>query len=78
MSLFVVITWRFIGFHIVLYLAGLQNIPRELIEAAKLDGARSFGLTRDIVIPLLGPTIRISVFLGNRITAVFRPDLGDD
>ena len=46
-----------------LHAHGFSAKARELIEAAKLDGASSFGLTRDIVIPLLGPTIRISVFL---------------
>jgi raffinose/stachyose/melibiose transport system permease protein len=61
--LFVVITWRYVGFHFVLFLAGLQSIPRELVEAARLDGASTARVTRDVVIPLLGPTIRISVFL---------------
>ncbi|MBX3071096.1 MAG: sugar ABC transporter permease [Thermomicrobiales bacterium] len=60
---FVVITWRFIGFHIVLYLAGLQGIPAELTDAAKLDGASPLRVVFDVVLPLLGPTIRISVFL---------------
>jgi raffinose/stachyose/melibiose transport system permease protein len=61
--IFVVITWRYLGFHFVLYLAGLQSIPRELVEAARLDGASTARVTKDVVIPLLGPTIRISVFL---------------
>jgi raffinose/stachyose/melibiose transport system permease protein len=61
--LFVVITWRYVGFHFVLFLAGLQSIPRELLESARLDGASTARLTRDVVIPLLGPTIRISIFL---------------
>ena len=38
-ALFVVITWKFFGFHFILYLAGLQNIPAELEEAAQIDGA---------------------------------------
>jgi raffinose/stachyose/melibiose transport system permease protein len=62
-AIFVVITWRFIGFHIILYLAGLQNIPRELEEAARIDGASQLRVVRDVTIPLLGPTIRLSVFL---------------
>jgi raffinose/stachyose/melibiose transport system permease protein len=62
-ALFVVITWRYIGFHIILYLAGLQNIPRELEEAARIDGASHLRVVRDVTIPLLGPTIRLSVFL---------------
>ncbi|MFL5760952.1 MAG: carbohydrate ABC transporter permease [Thermomicrobiales bacterium] len=62
-ALFVVITWRYVGFHIILYLAGLQNIPREVEEAALIDGASQIRVARDITIPLLGPTIRLSVFL---------------
>ena len=38
-ALFVVITWKFFGYHLVLYIAGLQNIPAELEEAAAIEGA---------------------------------------
>ncbi len=62
-ALFVVITWKFIGFHIILYLAGLQNIPQELEEAAQIDGASPRRVIWDVTLPLLGPTIRLSVFL---------------
>ncbi|GIH16430.1 carbohydrate ABC transporter permease [Rugosimonospora africana] len=62
-TLFVVITWKYIGFGIILLLAGLQNIPRELHEAAAIDGASAWHTTRRIVLPLLGPTIRIWIFL---------------
>ncbi len=63
LALFVVITWKYIGFHFVLYVAGLQNIPRDLEEAAQLDGASPLRVVWDITIPLLGPTIRLSIFL---------------
>jgi raffinose/stachyose/melibiose transport system permease protein len=62
-TLFVVITWKYFGFHMILYLAGLQQIPRELEEAAALDGANKWQTFRHVTLPLLGPTIRISVFL---------------
>jgi len=62
-TLFVVITWKYIGFGIVLLLAGLQGIPGELREAAALDGATPWQATRMVTIPLLGPTIRIWIFL---------------
>jgi raffinose/stachyose/melibiose transport system permease protein len=62
-TLFVVITWKFIGFGIILLLAGLQGIPAELREAAALDGAGAWQATRHITLPLLGPTIRIWIFL---------------
>jgi raffinose/stachyose/melibiose transport system permease protein len=63
LTLFVVITWKYIGFGIILLLAGLQGIPGELREAAALDGASAWQATRRIVLPLLGPTIRIWIFL---------------
>jgi raffinose/stachyose/melibiose transport system permease protein len=62
-TVFVVITWKYFGFHMILYLAGLQQIPRELEEAAALDGASKAQIFRHVTLPLLGPTIRISVFL---------------
>jgi raffinose/stachyose/melibiose transport system permease protein len=62
-TLFVVITWKYLGFGIILLLAGLQNIPAELREAAAIDGTTPWQTTRHIVLPLLGPTIRIWAFL---------------
>ncbi len=62
--LFVVITWKYIGFGVILLLAGLQGIPGELREAALLDGARPWEATRYITLPLLAPTIRVWAFLG--------------
>jgi raffinose/stachyose/melibiose transport system permease protein len=62
-TLFVVITWKYIGFGIILFLAGLQGIPRELHEAAEIDGATSWTSLRYVTIPLLGPTIRVWAFL---------------
>jgi raffinose/stachyose/melibiose transport system permease protein len=62
-TMFVVLTWQFIGFGIILLLAGLQGIPHELHEAASIDGASSWQATRHITLPLLGPTIRIWIFL---------------
>ena len=62
-TMFVVITWKYIGFGIILLLAGLQGIPGELREAAALDGASAWQTTRRIVLPLLAPTIKIWIFL---------------
>jgi raffinose/stachyose/melibiose transport system permease protein len=47
----------------VLYLAARQSIPQELTEAAASDGANAWQVFRHVTLPLLGPTIRISVFL---------------
>ncbi|MET0419075.1 MAG: sugar ABC transporter permease, partial [Actinoplanes sp.] len=62
-SLFLVISWKYFGFHTILYLAGRQGIPQELHDAAAMDGAEPWQAFRHITLPLLGPTIRISVFL---------------
>ena len=62
-ALFFIITWKYFGFHMILMLAGLQGIPPELEEAAALDGASRWQAIRHVTLPLLGPTIRVSVFL---------------
>jgi raffinose/stachyose/melibiose transport system permease protein len=62
-ALFVIISWKYFGFHMILMLAGLQGIPRELEEAAAIDGASRRQALRYVTLPLLGPTIRVSVFL---------------
>jgi len=62
-SVFAVITWKYFGFHMILYLAGRQGIPNELLEAAAIDGANAWRQFWHVTLPLLGPTIRMSVFL---------------
>jgi raffinose/stachyose/melibiose transport system permease protein len=62
-TLFLVMTWKYFGFHMMLYLAGLQSIPAELTEAAIVDGASPWQRFRHVTLPLLAPTLRISVFL---------------
>ncbi|WOF24240.1 sugar ABC transporter permease [Microbacterium betulae] len=58
-----IITWKYIGFAVILMLAGLQGIPEELSEAAAIDGASFWQIQRLITLPLLAPTIRIWAFL---------------
>ncbi|MEF8836458.1 MAG: sugar ABC transporter permease [Candidatus Bipolaricaulota bacterium] len=48
--------WKFLGFQVVLFLAGLQNIPEHYYEAAKVDGANRLQLFRHVTLPLLTPT----------------------
>lgn len=62
-SVFFVLSWKYFGFHMVLVMAGLQTIPDELEEAASIDGATWWQGFRYVTLPLLGPTIRVSVFL---------------
>ncbi|WP_239097356.1 carbohydrate ABC transporter permease [Asanoa ferruginea] len=62
-SLMAILTWKYIGFAVILFLAGMQNIPEELSEAAAVDGASYWQTQRRITLPLLAPTIRIWAFL---------------
>jgi raffinose/stachyose/melibiose transport system permease protein len=61
-AILVVVVWKYFGFHMILYIAGLQQIDRNLYEAARIDGATSWQIFRRITVPLLGPTIRLSAF----------------
>ena len=61
--MFGILTWKYLGFAILLMLAGLQGVPEELSEAAAIDGASWWKIQWHITIPLLGPTIRIWAFL---------------
>jgi raffinose/stachyose/melibiose transport system permease protein len=63
LTLFVVISWKYFGFHMILLLAGLQGIPHEITEAALIDGASRWQAFRHVTLPLLGPTLRVSIFL---------------
>jgi len=63
LAIFVVLTWKYFGFHMLLYLTGLQNIPTEIEEAGRIDGASSFQNFFYITLPLLSGTIRTSVHL---------------
>ncbi|MEU6754197.1 sugar ABC transporter permease, partial [Spirillospora sp. NPDC046719] len=62
-TLFAVMTWKYFGFHMMIYLAGLQGVPAEVLEAAAIDGAGPWRRFRSVTLPLLAPTLRISVFL---------------
>ena len=63
LAVFAALTWKYFGFHMLLYLTGLQNIPVEIEEAARIDGANAFQNFFYITLPLLGSTIRTSVYL---------------
>lgn len=62
-TLMLILTWKYIGFAVILFLAGMQNIPEELSEAAAVDGASFWQTQWRVTLPLLGPTIRIWAFL---------------
>lgn len=62
-TVFVVLTWKYLGLAILLFMAGLQGVPDELYEAAQMDGASWWQVQRRVAIPLIGPTIRTWAFL---------------
>jgi len=61
-AILVVIVWKYFGFHMMLYIAGLQQIDPNLYEAAHIDGATGRQMFWRVTLPLLAPTIRLSVF----------------
>ncbi len=58
----VAVLWKYFGFHMMLYIAGLQSIGRELYEAAEIDGASTFQRFRYVTLPQLAPMIRLTIF----------------
>ncbi|WP_096156467.1 carbohydrate ABC transporter permease [Bacillus sp. FJAT-45066] len=57
--------WQGLGFQMIIFLAGLENIPKMFYEAAEVDGANSWQKFKDITIPLLNPTLVFSVVIGS-------------
>lgn len=62
-ALVIVFTWQMAGYIMIIYIAGIQSIPMEIIEASKIDGANLWQRIRMIVFPLLMPSFTISLFL---------------
>lgn len=61
--IFIVLTWKYFGLHMLLFMAGLQNIPSEIEEAAMIDGANRWQSIWYVTVPLLGTTIRTATYL---------------
>jgi raffinose/stachyose/melibiose transport system permease protein len=61
-AIMLVITWKYFGFHMMIFIAGLQSIPSEVVEAARLDGVKKWQIVRHIKIPMIRSAIVISVF----------------
>ena len=62
-AVFITLTWKYFGYHMILYMAGLQGIPREVEEAAMIDGADGWQTFRHVTLPLLAPTVRLTIYL---------------
>ncbi len=62
-GLVVLTNWQLIGYMMIIYIAGLQNIPKEMREVAAIDGASPFQSLRHITLPLVMPSVTICFFL---------------
>jgi len=62
LAVLIVIVWKYFGFHMMLFIAALQGMDKNLVEAARIDGASRPQVLRYVVIPLLYPTILLSGF----------------
>jgi raffinose/stachyose/melibiose transport system permease protein len=62
-SILIVVVWKYFGIHMMIMISGLQGISKEVIEAAKIDGAGPVTTALRIKIPILWPTITLSIFL---------------
>lgn len=62
-SVFVASVWQAVGFPMILFLAGLQSVPPELVDAAKIDGANAWQVFRNVTLPALRPTTIVVVIL---------------
>ena len=62
-GLIILMCWQQIGYMMIIYISGIQNIPGELIEAAKIDGANNRQILKNVTIPMVMPSITICPFL---------------
>ena len=62
-GLVVLMNWQMVGYMMIIYIAGIQSIPVELYEAAKIDGANAWQILKSITIPLVMPAVTICTFL---------------
>lgn len=62
-GLVILMNWQMIGYMMIIYIAGIQNIPGDVIEAAKIDGAGKWMTLSRITIPMVMPSITICLFL---------------
>ena len=61
--LIILVSWQQIGYMMIIYIAGLQSIPGEVMEAAQIDGANSWQRLWKVTIPMMMPSITICTFL---------------
>ena len=56
------LVWKYFGYHMIIYIAGLQGVPRELVESAEIDGASNWQAVLHVKIPLISYAIKLSLF----------------
>ncbi len=62
-GLIILMNWQQVGYMMIIYIAGIQNIPGDLIEAAKIDGASPWQVLKNVTLPMVMPSITICTFL---------------
>jgi raffinose/stachyose/melibiose transport system permease protein len=62
-GLVILMNWQMIGYMMIIYIAGIQNVPDDIIEAAKIDGASPMQVLKNVIIPMVMPSITICLFL---------------
>lgn len=62
-AMLIVSSWQYAGYIMVIYVAALENVPTDLIEASKIDGANGFQSFKNITLPMVAPSITICLFL---------------
>src|SRR5699024_7151102 len=62
-AIFIPILWQYAGFYILIYYAALKNIPEEIVEAAKIDGATPFQVAYRIKLPLISAVVKVTIVL---------------
>ncbi len=62
-GLIILMNWQMIGYTMIIYIAGIQNIPTDILEAADVDGANAFTTLRKVIIPSVMPSVTICLFL---------------
>jgi ABC-type sugar transport system permease subunit len=63
-ALIIVNVWQWTGFSMLMYIAGIANLPSEVLDAARIDGARGLKLARSVVVPMLAPVTKSLLLLG--------------
>lgn len=62
-AMVIVSAWQYAGYIMVIYVAALENVPQDLIEASTIDGASKWNVFRHITLPMVSPAITVSLFL---------------